>query len=325
MAIPTIDSITPNRGHSGGQGLVEIIGTGFQVQAAPGPGVPAPIVPPSMRVFFGGVEARRVDVISSTRLFALTDGHDLPKGADEVSVNVEARNVGPFGETIGSEVAIKSNGFKYARSSIDATADDDLSRVARMVIRKFKREVLEETVLVSSTDWDSDPGNLLNKTTISKLPSVFLVGPAIRKSTRNDAQNESKRVRESATQVIKMRAPRIVDMTFGVGCIAGNYKQMLALTAAIERCLHRDQKLIVPVADGSSEFVKYDMGIENGGDLQPNSDNDPSNVYTSIGSFTIYSIDILGASGFDRDMAMSAEPTVDENGEIVVNFGSDPL
>lgn len=56
MAVPTITSITPSRGHSGGGFVARIVGTNFQQQAAPGPGIPAPAAPVAVRVTIGGVE-----------------------------------------------------------------------------------------------------------------------------------------------------------------------------------------------------------------------------------------------------------------------------
>lgn len=81
MAVPTITSITPTSGHTGGQVLVEITGTGFQLDADPPDGViPVPEPPQTVEVLFGTTPGHRLskaeepgaDVWTAERLFVLT-------------------------------------------------------------------------------------------------------------------------------------------------------------------------------------------------------------------------------------------------------------
>lgn len=74
MAPPTISSISPRRGHTGGRFLVEILGSGFRVQPEGEIGTGAPIPPPpqSVRVFFGADEALDVQVWAEGRLYCRT-------------------------------------------------------------------------------------------------------------------------------------------------------------------------------------------------------------------------------------------------------------
>lgn len=76
MAVPTIASVTPNEGHTGGQTLVEVTGTNFQLPPSPAPTGPVPTPPPTVRVKFGGRVASRVEVWSATQLYCLTPDQD---------------------------------------------------------------------------------------------------------------------------------------------------------------------------------------------------------------------------------------------------------
>jgi hypothetical protein len=76
VATPTITSVTPGEGHTGGKTLVELVGTGFRLPADPPATGPAPAPPPSVRVKFGGREATEVQVWSETRLYCLTPDQD---------------------------------------------------------------------------------------------------------------------------------------------------------------------------------------------------------------------------------------------------------
>jgi hypothetical protein len=76
MAVPTLASVTPNDGHSGGRTLVQLVGTNFKLPNPPPVFGPAPAPPPSVRVKFGGREATDVKVWSATSLYCTTPDHD---------------------------------------------------------------------------------------------------------------------------------------------------------------------------------------------------------------------------------------------------------
>lgn len=73
MAVPTISTVTPSEGHTGGKTLVEIVGTNFREPTPPPPTGPTdPTWPPSVRVKFGGRVAANVMVWSPTQLYCQT-------------------------------------------------------------------------------------------------------------------------------------------------------------------------------------------------------------------------------------------------------------
>lgn len=90
MAAPTITSISPRRGHTGGRYLVEILGSGFRVQPVADLGGPAPVEapPPSVRVLFGDDEATDVQVFDDGQLYCRTP--IMSPGRDVFSFTADA-------------------------------------------------------------------------------------------------------------------------------------------------------------------------------------------------------------------------------------------
>jgi hypothetical protein len=76
VAVPTISSVTPSSGHTGGKTLVEIAGTNFATPAPPPATGVAPAPAPSVAVTFGGEPALEVAVLSATLIRCLTPIRD---------------------------------------------------------------------------------------------------------------------------------------------------------------------------------------------------------------------------------------------------------
>lgn len=106
---PTIATVLPAKGHTGGATLIEITGSGFVLPPGPGDALPAPAPVARMRVSFGGVAADGVEVTDAGTLYCFTPVHDV--GVVDVTVQelaelpAEARSAaGPFplvgGETL---------------------------------------------------------------------------------------------------------------------------------------------------------------------------------------------------------------------------------
>lgn len=76
MGRPTVTSILPRTGHTGGDTLVEIRGAGFALPPPPPARGKAPEQPQRVRVLFGGVEAERVEVAGEDLVYCWTPEHD---------------------------------------------------------------------------------------------------------------------------------------------------------------------------------------------------------------------------------------------------------
>ena len=308
MSVPTISSVTPAIGHPGGGTVVRIDGTGFQLPPEPdGSVVPVPEAAATVRVFFGGVEARLVRVASSTRLYVTTER------GDPATVAVEVRNVGPFGETIGSEVATAAAAWEYRRPAL--TGRGTLTRAVRRLVEELVRQVHPEVVLTEHVDWTDDPMSALRKVSDAKLPCVWLSGPALR---------DNKLYRTNVRPLVQLgdvqlehRAPRTVDLVFGCGAMADTEGVLLELTAALVDFAHRNPWLYMATVEGGAELVRYELALE----ADPEVDSSPSesNVKSSAGTITVVGVDLLGLEGFDNDEALTAHPEADE-----IDVGSVP-
>lgn len=306
MAIPSITSVTPNRGHSGGGTVLRIVGTNFALPVAPASSGPVPAPPASVRVFIGGIEARRVRVASSTVLYVTTERRDPAK-----ELTLEVRNVGPFGETIGAERAELLEAFEYARPIF--TTPSDFERITKALLIELKRQVLEEVVLTAHVDWTDDPSSILRGVRDAKMPSVFLAGPTFRPNAVYRT-NERARVELVDGVVLEHRAPKTDDMVFTLGAIAEKQATALSLAAALSDFILRNPFLYVPRAEGSSELVRFDLQGE--GDVVLDSGNDESNIRTCSGTIAIAGVDTLAAPGFENDQAITATPVLTDAPEL---------
>jgi hypothetical protein len=302
VPIPTISAVTPALGHTGGGTLIRIDGTNFKLPDPPAATGVVAEAPPTVRVLLGGVEARTVRVASATRLYVTTER------ADPGVVDLEVRNVGPFGETIEDEVAVLEDAYTYARPDFTAGLTP-LDLVTRALHAELVRQVFPEVVVTAHVDWSDDPAGLLRKVAAAKVPCVFIAGPTNRE---NRFYRTSERRREALAGVegvvVEHRSARTVDLVFTIGALADKHRTLLGLANALEAFLTQNQALNVPVEEGSSTTHAFEIDRE--GDLAVNSDPDESNVRTVVGTIAIVGVPLLGFPGFVNDQATTAHPTL---------------
>lgn len=109
MARPTVTSILPRTGHTGGDTLVEIRGTNFALPPPPPSKGKAPEQPQRVRVLFGGVEAERVEAAGADLLYAWTPSHDPIEVRALVVGDVETGELAAPGHAfrVGMRVAMR--------------------------------------------------------------------------------------------------------------------------------------------------------------------------------------------------------------------------
>jgi hypothetical protein len=311
MAIPTITSVTPTRGHSGGGQVIKIVGTNFALPPPPPPTGIVPEAPPTVRVFIGGTEARLVRVASATTLYVTTERRDPAK-----ELALEVRNVGPHGETIGAEVATLPSAYEYARP-IFTGEKSDIERVTRVLMLELIRQVYPEVVLTAHVDWTDAPEEILRGVREAKLPSLFLAGPTMRPNVVYRTNVSEKREIAPGTGVfVKHRAPDTDDLVFTLGAIADNLSITLSLMGALADFTKRNPFLLVPRAEGSSEIVRFELMRE--GEITLDSANTPGNLRTCSGTIAVVAVDTLVMPGFENDQAITAVPDLTDDIEIGV-------
>ncbi len=303
MADPTISSISPNKGATGGQGLVEIHGTGFRLPPTPAltnGETPAP--PPSVRVFFGQEEARRVRIISEERLIVVTPAHN--KGV----VTLEVRNVGDYGETLG-QVATMASAFTFIMP--DLTKDTAIVHIIRRLHSELARQVLPEVFTTQSVDWSDTPDSALRKVTSAKVPSVILAGPRLRENLNYRTNLLSQK--QVGTETYEFRPPRVVDLIFTLGAIAESMVNMLGLCQALTNFMTRNLWLEVPreQTDPTRASVRYEIGFEPDGDMTVSTDPSKSDLKSCAGTISIKGVFLEGLN-IEGDMGVDVQPQMTE-------------
>lgn len=295
MPLPTITSITPALGHTGGRAMAEIIGTNFRAptaQVAPTNG-PMPVAPPSVEVLFGAVPARRVAWISATRLFVETPIHD------EAVVDLVVRNIDDNGAPIVGESATRVGAFTFRRPQL--TQQTDLTAIIRTLLRSLKQQVHPNVVVSVNTDYDDETADLLNITQIATLPALVLQGPRLSQN-RFYSQNQRPHVASSTPEEFFIaREPYTVDIMFDLLGISNLQIEFQNFMQATITYFHKNKTIAHPRTEDDLELDFADDG-------QPKSivrfGND--NVKVWRGAIVIRGFDMDGFAGFDRDMVVEA-------------------
>jgi hypothetical protein len=184
MAVPTVATLTPSTGSPTGGQLIELTGTGYRLPTAPGATIPAPPSPPSVRVTIGGVASSSVSVISDTRLLVIVPKHTMPiatdgqttLGTDVVDVVVE--NIDDSGVLIPGETVTVAGAYTYQRPGVSyADGPYGFTRVTATLIDLLRSEVLGNTVLETSTDYD--PNTNTQQIEVETTPQLILTGPEV--------------------------------------------------------------------------------------------------------------------------------------------------
>jgi hypothetical protein len=282
MSIPRLHSLQPKYGPTGGRTLVEIAGSGFRLRGAE--------ERPSVRVLFGGVTASRVEVVGPSLLRAVTPENE--PGPTEVVV----ANLAPDGAQIPGEVAQVTGAFVYMRPGI--AAESELTRLVRTLLRSFKRQVLENTVLTVSTDfaWLEDDAVMSH---LACLPGLVLLGPELQEN-RPASLNEGPTRELADGRKVRHRAPYTVDLHFTVVGATDNTVELLNLMHATALYFQRQSFLSVPRDEttSSSPRVRYELAFLPQGELRVTSVPNASNVRSFSGRFAVRGVDLEELPGF---------------------------
>ncbi len=163
MPAPTVSTVTPNNGLTGGGSLVTVTGTNFEDD----PSVAG------VEVTFGTLLATEVRVLSPTSLTCLPPRGPIPDTADTLVVNVSVENLG--GPDTGTGTAL--NAYTYRRP--DLTVETHITAATRKLIRLCKQQIVSNVALTTHTDYDLLTADMLNRVNRANLPVVVLMGPRL--------------------------------------------------------------------------------------------------------------------------------------------------
>lgn len=307
---PTVTTISPAVGFTAGGSLIEIAGTDFRLPTpAPSSGSgPVPVPPPSVRVTFGGVEARRVGVVSSTRLLVLIPEHD--QGVFDVVVE----NLDDFGAQIG--VATVVEGFTFSRPIFVSEEEPRPTKVTRALIRAFKRWITPNVVYTQHVDYSDDPLSEISREAEVQLPFLLLAGPTFRKSIGIYRRNVEPTTSDDAGVLTESRNPDTRDLVFGLTLAIDSATSLLSMVNATLAAVNRNHSIYVDI--GESEPTKFEIRIEGDPDMQSRATK--SSVFSATMTVAVLAVDILEIPGIESDAQTAIRPVVDD-----VSIGSEAV
>lgn len=296
MAVPTISTITPTVGHSGGKTVIEIDGTNFALPPAPAATGPTTAPPPSVTITFGGRSATNVAVVSPTLIYC-----QAPKGDPGAPVDVVLQNNDASGAPIGGEVVTRAAVYTYQRP--DLREESELARVIRAFIQELKRQIVDNVVFTTNTDYDANTGDLLNYTEVENVTGGCLViGNLDIPEDRIHAVNEEQDFDAGNGLFISRRPPIAVDAIMTLVGITDNSITILNLMQAVRTFFKKNPNLELDrdSSDPSLGTVEYEMEWTFGGPVSVNHQGDNSNIESFGGNITIRGILLEDMPGISR-------------------------
>lgn len=297
----TITSVSPVVGHTAGQTLVEIRGTGFRVPILPQPNgmltVPAR---PTVEVLFGSAFGSNIAVVSAERLFvrAPISPHLVraPTYGEGV-VDVVVRNLNSSGIPIAGEIVTIPGAYSYRR--VQLADESDLSRVVRTLIQSMRLQVIDNVSINTDPDFDSRTSDDLNVVDVATVPAVVIFGPTIQEnrffSTNGliyrDAPND---------EADAFSGPDTDDLIFTFVGITNNKQEALNLLSVVRQYFKRNRWLYMQrdLSNEACGYVGYDLILDPGGMTFNSPTDQKSNLKTFSGTFTIRGFDHEQLAGF---------------------------
>lgn len=279
MAVPTLTAIEPISGHTGGETLVRITGSNFQLPPAPPATGRAPVPPPTVVVTFGGEPAVDVGVTETGELFCRTPDHD-PGVVDVVLTNVDVDGVAIPGESVTLAAA-----YTFVRP--DLTQPDELARVLGHLLLKLRQQIIDNTDWSAHTDYDDTTGDL-NVAYMGKLPALVLADLEIRDVATMDA-SATYDVLVGTDTFIERRPPVVVDAIFSLVGISDHPHEFFNLLQAVKLFFKKNTVLKVRrnPASASDGVVEYNLIAEIGSNTRVTRQRDNSNIHSFSGQVRI--------------------------------------
>lgn len=291
MAVPTITSLSPTAGHTGGGTIVAIEGTNFRLPNAPAPiNNQTPEAPPSMQFIFGGTPAKNVAVVSSTLAYVQTPVHD----ATEAAVAVQALNCDDDGDPIPGETFTFAGAWRFLLPDL-STDDSDLVRIIRAFEAELKRQVTPNTTWPQNTDYDEDTSDTVSMTEVPKFPGLIIVATEL---SDNDFYSERSKVEvphpDDPTVFVTYAPPVTVDIVFTLVGVSDNSKELLNLAATTRRYFRKNPYIAMlrDPADASKGMVQYEMNAEDAPNVRIKVDGNEDNLRTFSLTAKIIGFDI---------------------------------
>lgn len=229
---------------------------------------------------FGDTLALKAFAVSETEAYALTPS----LGAGVVGVTLQ--NLDDAGVAIPGESVTLAAAYTFARP--DLAREGRVAVVVRALLRALKREVLENTVLTTHTDYDSAPGDGLSVLDVAALPALVVTGPRM-STSRFYATNERRTIAAAGGVFYHLRPAETVDLAFTLLGVTDHTRQIQNLMVEARTFFQRNPYLVVP--DEVLGAVRYEMQASFEGLAGPTRTSE-SNVRQFSGEFVVRGVDL---------------------------------
>lgn len=243
MAIPILSTISMDKGLSAGGDIVKLIGANFADYVA---------------VYFGNAEAE-VIVVREEAGQSITDV--CSPRHEPATVDIRIVNLDADSQPIPGEEAVIVSAFRFFGAQL--TTESDLTRLIRTLLRTIKEQIIDNTNIAVSVDYDDTVLDGLNVVALSKLPSVVLSGPTMEEN-RFFSINEAQAIPIAGTggmEIARSRPPYTVSLAFTITAASDRTVELLNLMAAVATFLNRNRWIEMPrnPDQPDSEVIRWEM------------------------------------------------------------------
>ena len=265
MTVPTLTSIDPVSGPTSGGDLVRLIGTDFAARVS---------------VRFGDLPAV-VLAVRGDAAEVRTPAHS------EGPIDVVLQNLDAAGVPIPGEEATLAGAYSFLRPRI--AEESDLTRLVRTLLQELKRQVLANTSMTVSIDYDDTTADGLNVVAISKLPSLVLSGPRVSEDRFFSTNVPDEHA--VGPDIVRRRPPFTVDLAFTLTGASERTVELLNLMAAVASFLNRNRWVEMPrdPAEPDGDVVRWEMDPD--GDIRTRLDG-PDDVRAFTAGFVVRGFDL---------------------------------
>lgn len=269
MAVPTLTTVSPSNGPTGGQQLVTLTGTNFRLPVIPTDEIVESDANSTVLVLFGGVPGEGTACLDATTAVSIPPPHV----AGTVAVTI--MNLDPLtGVPVSGEQATLSDGYTYAAPVHTSERESDLVRLTRALLQFFKLKLGVTTTYAVHTDYDPTTGDELHVTEFASLPGISLVGPELSENrfySINVAPtfDDPTSVEDGyATAFVSTPVPYTVDVKWTIVGASNSKMELLNLMSNFVALMHRTKFFVMlrNDADESKGTVRYEMDFEPDGE-----------------------------------------------------------
>lgn len=175
----------------------------------------------------------------------------------------------------------------------DIVTESDFTRMVRTVLHNLKVDVLENTSLSVSVEYDDTAEDGLNVVALAKLPALVVTGPTLAEN-RFYSVNQIREldIPDSPNQLVNLQGPPLTqDLRFALTGAADTTTQMLNLLNAVSGYFNRNKWIVMPRDPDApdSEEVRWELDFDT--KARTNLEG-PDDIRAFVAGFVIRGFDI---------------------------------